>query len=205
MTARRVHIFGASGTGTSTLGRAVAEAWSVPFHDTDDYFWHPTEPPYTQPRPKPERLALMQAMFLPRRTWVLSGSLMGWGEPVLPLLDLAVFLTLDPTTRLHRLRQREANRFGPAAVASGGPYHAQFDAFLAWAAQYDHDDPAFKGRNLTRHRAFLTTLPCPVLELDAALPVPDLVRCVLDACHSKNIDDFALTLQAGSSTSPPSG
>ena len=96
MTAQRIQILGASGTGTSTLGRAMADAWSVPFHDTDEYFWAPTEPPYTQPRPKADRLALMEAMFLPHRAWVLSGSLMGWAEPVLPQLDLAVFLTLDP-------------------------------------------------------------------------------------------------------------
>ena len=36
MTPRRVHIIGSSGTGTTTLGRAVAAAWSVPHADTDD-------------------------------------------------------------------------------------------------------------------------------------------------------------------------
>lgn len=187
MTARRIHILGASGTGTSTLGRALADAWSVPFHDTDDYFWQPTEPPYTRPRPSAERLALMQTMFLPHRAWLLSGSLMGWGEPVLPHLDLAVFLTLDPVTRLERLNRREANRYGAQAIAPGGPYHAGFGTFMAWAAQYDHDDPGFKGRGLSRHRVFLATFPCRVLELDAAMPVADLTRRVLNLCADTSL------------------
>ena len=51
---------------------------------------------------------------------------------------------------------------------------------MDWAARYDHDDPAFTGRTLTRHRAFLATFPCPVLELDATLSLADLVRRVLD-------------------------
>ncbi len=180
MTARRLHITGASGTGTSTLGRAMAGAWSVPFHDTDDYFWQPTEPPYTHPRDPAERLALIGQMFLPRRSWVLAGNLMGWGEPILAHLDLIVFLRLDPALRLDRLRLREANRYGPQAIAPGGAYHADHLAFMNWAAGYD--DPAFNGRSLSRHRLWLAQMKCPVIELDAALAVPDLIQAVLTAC-----------------------
>jgi adenylate kinase family enzyme len=35
----RVHIFGASGSGTTTLGRTLAERLGVRFFDGDDYFW----------------------------------------------------------------------------------------------------------------------------------------------------------------------
>jgi adenylate kinase family enzyme len=34
----RIHIMGAPGSGTTALGRALAEALAVPHHDTDDYF-----------------------------------------------------------------------------------------------------------------------------------------------------------------------
>ena len=47
MTPCHLHITGASGSGTTTLGRALASAWAVPHADTDDYFWVPTTPPYT--------------------------------------------------------------------------------------------------------------------------------------------------------------
>ena len=47
---RVIHIFGASGSGTSTLGRAVADSAGFLFLDTDDYYWLPAEPMYTLKR-----------------------------------------------------------------------------------------------------------------------------------------------------------
>src|SRR5678809_1323103 len=43
----RIHILGASGSGT-TLGRALAEHLQGSHFDTDDYSWLPTDPPHTQ-------------------------------------------------------------------------------------------------------------------------------------------------------------
>jgi len=40
----RIHIFGASGAGVTTLGRATADALAFPHHDTDDYYWLLTAP-----------------------------------------------------------------------------------------------------------------------------------------------------------------
>ena len=101
---RRLLITGASGAGTTTLGRAVADLWSVPHADVDDYFWLPTSPPYTDKRPDAERLRLMNELFLPRSSWVLSGSVMEWGDPLLEMLDAIVFLTVETELRMRRLR-----------------------------------------------------------------------------------------------------
>ncbi|MEO8329278.1 MAG: hypothetical protein ABI586_04660, partial [Candidatus Nanopelagicales bacterium] len=79
----RLHITGASGTGTTTLGHALADEWSAPHADADDYFWMPTSPPFSVKRPESERLPLMKQLFLPRDHWILSGSLMGWGDPLI--------------------------------------------------------------------------------------------------------------------------
>ena len=108
----RVLVLGATASGVTTLGRALAARWSVPHADTDDYFWEPTEPPYTVKRAEERRIELMQEMFLPRRAWVLTGSVMGWGEPLLDHVDVLVFCSLDPDVRLERLRAREAVRYG---------------------------------------------------------------------------------------------
>ena len=111
MPTRRIHILGASGSGATTFGQAVAGALSIPHHDTDDYFWLPTEPPFTDKRPVDDRLRLMAEMFVPRVDWVLSGSLTGWGDPLIPLFDLVVFLRVPREVRLERLRRREARRY----------------------------------------------------------------------------------------------
>ena len=71
----RIHVFGASGAGVTTLGRALADALGTPHHDTDDYFWLPTTPPYRRQRDVADRLRLMREVFLDRSDWVLSGSL----------------------------------------------------------------------------------------------------------------------------------
>ncbi|SMY07697.1 AAA family ATPase [Flavimaricola marinus] len=177
MTPCRVHITGASASGTTTLGRALATAWSVPCHDTDDFYWYPSNPPYQTKRPDDERLALMRSLFVPRPAWVLTGSLMGWGNQLIPEFDLAVFLTLDPDIRLARLAAREANRPDADLLAAGGPLYEAHQAFLRWASRYD--DPEFKGRSRKRHEEWLATLACPVICLDSSAPVQDLVAAIL--------------------------
>ena len=122
----RVHLMGASGSGVTTLGRALAGRLALPHHDTDDYFWLPTAPPYQTTRPAADRLRLMREMFLPRPDWVLSGTVTGWGDEFVPFFDLVVFVTTPRELRLQRLRGREAAHFGAGGMprprpSSNGP------------------------------------------------------------------------------------
>lgn len=175
----RIHITGASGAGVSTLGRALADALALPHHDTDDYLWQPTEPPYRTLRERADRLRLMHEMFVPRAGWILSGSLSGWGDPLIPHFDWVVFLVTARDVRLQRLRAREEARFGSEAVAPGGWRHAEFQEFIGWASHYEDGEQV--SRNLVAHQAWLANLPCPVLRLDGARPLPELVGEVSDA------------------------
>ena len=72
-----IHIFGASGSGTSTLGRCLSAELGYRFLDTDDYFWMPTDPKFTVRRPREERLELMRREIDAAENVVLSGSLAG--------------------------------------------------------------------------------------------------------------------------------
>jgi adenylate kinase family enzyme len=175
----RIHIMGASGAGVTSLGRALADTLAVPHHDTDDYFWLPTTPPYQKIRERADRLRLMHEVFLPRAGWVLSGSLAGWGDAIIPTFDLVIYLVTPKEIRLQRLRTREATRYGADAVAPGGWRHQETEEFVEWASQYEDGDRA--SRNLAKHQAWLATLPCPVLSLDGAQPLPELVAaCVAE-------------------------
>src|SRR6266576_6335128 len=175
----RINIMGASGSGATAVGRALADALAVPHHDSDDYFWLPTTPPYRQQRDIAERLRLMEDVFLPRADWVLSGSLASWGDPIMPRFDLVVFLRTPREIRLKRLRTREANHFGADAVAPGGWRHEETEAFIEWASHYEAGDR--EGRGLARHQAWLAALPCPVLRLDGSRPLSELVAEVAGA------------------------
>jgi len=166
---RRLLVTGASGAGTTTLGRALADCWSVPHADVDDYFWLPTSPPYTEKRPEADRLRLMSELFLPRPSWVLSGSVMEWGESLVATSDGIVFLTVDPDVRLARLREREVTRYGDIDDDA-------HRAFMEWARGYD--DPAFSGRSRVRHERWLEAMARPVLRLDGDASVQQLVAAV---------------------------
>jgi adenylate kinase family enzyme len=173
MRSRRIHILGASGSGVTTLGRALADALAIPHHDTDDYFWQPTTPPYRQQRDAAARLRLMREMFVARADWVLSGSVTGWGDEIVPHFDLVVFLSTPRELRLQRLRAREATHFGADAVTPGGWRNKEFEDFIAWASRYEQGDR--EGRSLAKHEAWLANLSCPALRLDGSRPLPKLV------------------------------
>jgi adenylate kinase family enzyme len=168
-----VHVMGASGAGVSSLGRALSDAIGNSHHDTDDYFWRPTNPPYIEQREPADRLRLMREVFLDRSDWVLSGSLDGWGDSIIPYLDLVAFVYTPTAIRLERLRAREFRRFG-AEAAPGGSIHKEVMEFIEWASHYD--DGTREGRNLARHQAWLAALPCRVLRLDGTRPLPDMVK-----------------------------
>ena len=107
-----IHITGASGSGTTTLGLALAELLGIRHLDTDHFFWIPTDPPFTTQREVGARIAMLRQEALPHAGWVLSGSAMKWGSEFEPLYDLVVFLRIDPVARMERIRRREEERYG---------------------------------------------------------------------------------------------
>jgi adenylate kinase family enzyme len=174
---RRIHITGAAGSGVSTLGCDLAKRTGSVHLDTDDFYWAPTAPPFQQKREPAERLSLIREACAGLDKWVLSGSLMLWGDPLVPLFDLVVFLHVPTEVRLARLTEREARRFGAAALVPGGAMHETHRGFMAWAAGYETG--ALGGRSLPRHREWLSRLPCPVLCIEGAHTRDDLVSRVL--------------------------
>lgn len=160
---KHVHLFGASGSGTTSLSKKVAEALHYDHFDSDDYFWLQTETPFTVERPRAECLAMMNADLKNSKRWVLSGSLANWGNSLIPLFDLAVFVTVPKEIRLERLEKRERERYGNNVLPGGTRYEA-YREFLEWAAAYE--DGTREGRSLKRHEEWLKNLACPVVRME---------------------------------------
>jgi adenylate kinase family enzyme len=165
----RIHILGASGSGTTTLASAIAGKHGHRCLDTDDFFWVPTTPPYRENRPRDERLALLRQALLGAGPWVLAGSLCGWGDPLIPEFDLVVFLVVPNPVRLARLRARELARYGREAIAAGGALHQAHNEFLDWASRYDTGGLEMRSRAM--HEAWLAALPGAALRLEGDRPV----------------------------------
>ena len=166
-----VLIFGASGSGTSTLGREIARSHGVALFDADDLFWEVTDPPFLHARERSERQRLLAQALSSESRWVLTGSICGWGDVAIPLLDLAVFVVTPTVLRLERLRERERHRFGER-LSAGGDMHDQHEAFLAWAAQYDEGPVDMRSRRL--HEEWLKQISCPVVRVDGSRPLDAL-------------------------------
>jgi len=181
----RVHIFGASGSGTTTLGRVLSERLKARHFDSDDYYWKKTNPPFTDKNTIPERQSLMLSDMGDLDGWVLSGALDSWSDPFVPLFDLVVFLYAPSDVRIERLKKREIERHGSRILPGGDMHQAHLD-FLEWANQYDQGFMA--GRNLIRHEEWMGKLPCPILKLDGLQSTENLASQVLQH-FERNIND----------------
>lgn len=131
-----IFIYGASGSGTTTLGEYVANTLGYKHLDTDQFYWMPTNPMYTTKRDPKERVILMKSEIEANRHVVLSGSLSGWGDSLIPYFTLAVRVETGTEIRLQRLREREYKKFG-ARIQPGGDMYQIHQEFLDWASRYD--------------------------------------------------------------------
>jgi RimJ/RimL family protein N-acetyltransferase/adenylate kinase family enzyme len=213
---RRIHILGAAGAGKSALGRNLAERIDAAHVDTDDVYWLPTNPPFRDKRPVAERIAMLREMLPAHDRIVLTGSLSGWGESVVALLNGIVLLDTPVAIRLERLSRRERERYG-AAIDPAGPLHPQHTALLEWAAAYDGG--TMPGRSRARDEAWIGATGLPALRLDGARGIPELVAqtCRWIALHTPETmlveasdDDFAALLRGeislpGGLAVPPGG
>jgi adenylate kinase family enzyme len=175
---RRIHITGASGSGTTTLGAAVAAALGVKHLDADDFAWAPTDPPFMQRYTPKERWAGFLAAIDGVDRWVLSGSLLRWDDQIMPLFDLVVFLHIPQDVRIGRLLARERERYG-ANIDPGGRQYESNRFFMNAAEGYETGE--YPIQNLPNARAWLARLPCPVIEIEGEVSVEESLAIVLAA------------------------
>lgn len=174
----KIHIFGASGSGTTTLGKALHNALSYRHLDADDYYWEKTDPPFQLKVPKEKRNQQITKDFLAQKDCIISGSMVSWGAEWASAFDLYVFLYLPPEIRMQRLKDRELERYG-AALKTNKKFQADSKAFLNWASKYEDGD--FPGRSLAIHERWITELAGHVLRIDGDTTIKERVSMVLRA------------------------
>lgn len=172
-----VLVLGASGTGTSTLGHLLAQRFKSSFHETDFFFWEQTNPPFEVPRAPELRTNLLVEMVDTSPQFVLSGSICGWGEIVVPYLRMIVFLEATTESRLARILSREAMRYGAENIAPGGIYHDKVQKFLEWSKAYE-----IGGVSRTRelHETWLKSIETPVIRVNADHSIEEVYKAALE-------------------------
>ncbi|MBS4535323.1 AAA family ATPase [Clostridium sp. D2Q-14] len=180
----KIHILGASGSGTTTLAQVLSNKLSYMHFDTDNYFWKPTNPPFQEKRDKEERKTLLNSHLKRHNDWILSGSLCGWGDVFIPYFDLVIYLWLPKELRMNRLKDREKQRYGEL-IEIDGIMHKQHKEFINWAAQYDDGDLTIRSKEL--HEKWITELPCKVLRLEGVFELEEKVESVLEFIEAEKI------------------
>ncbi len=174
----RINILGASGSGTTTVGRRLAKALSIPFFDSDDYYHLPTDPPFQKQRSLESCRQLISRDLPPTANWVLSGGVAGWLHDLDLRWTTVVFLYVPVEMRLQRLRRRESARFG-SRIQEGGDMQDTHREFMQWTSRYDVGDQP--GKSLPKHEQYLASLTCPVMRFAGEQSPRDIVDAILDS------------------------
>lgn len=171
---RKIHILGAAGSGTSTLGTSLSKVLPHTHLDIDDYFWITKHSEESQISRKKEKLKTDLSLY---KKSILSGTICGWGDAFKSEFDLVVFLWIPQDIRLARLKQREFQRYGNEILA-GGSKHDESKSFLEWAALYDNAGVDVRSKVLHEH--WMAKLSCPILRIEEDYSVDMQVGIVLD-------------------------
>ncbi len=171
---------GASCSGVTTLGNALAGHLSIPYFDTDAYFWEKTNPPFTTKRNPELRNRMLKADVEKHDSCIIGGSLLKWNLEI--EFDLIVFLYIPHEVRMERLKKRELERYGDI-IFTDPARNQQYLDFMEWARGYD--DNTTQGRTLAAHENWLSQQSCPVLEIRGNYSVEERVKLVLQTLTSQ--------------------
>ncbi len=175
----KIHIMGASGTGTSTLGDLLSMNLPHTYLDTDDYFWTTK---FTKQREVSQRRRMLKKDLALNKNVILSGAVCGWGDNLKNYFDLVIFLWVPEDIRLERLKEREFQRYGNKILVGGSKYE-QSKTFLDWASLYDSG--GMDVRSKKSHEHWMTDLPCPVLKIEGDYSGSERVDIVLNYLNSE--------------------
>jgi adenylate kinase family enzyme len=174
----RIHIFGASGSGVTTLGKALSQKLNIEYFDSDDFFWLKTPIPFTEKQNPEIRNSIVSDKLHNTEKWIFGGSIIHWGKNIFPPFDLIVFLYIPPEIRMERLRKREYERYGDEIITN--PERAQkYQEFMDWAKDYDYNT-GIANRTLKAHLEWLSAINTPFLEISGDHELQPKINMVLD-------------------------
>lgn len=181
----KIHVLGASGSGTTTLGVTLSQKLGIPQFDSDNYYWKKTAIPFTEANPIEVRHSLLLQDIHGFNDWIISGSMDSWSEPFAPMFDLVIFLDVPANTRVERLKKREFQQYGKRILEGGDLRQAHLE-FITWAAQYD--EGRLPGRSRRRHEEWFRSVQRPLVRIEGDLTLDHVSDIVLSQIQKKMRD-----------------
>ena len=153
----RILLLGASGSGTSTIGKILCNKLKIVHVDLDDLFWYKTDPPFTKFRSKKDLKDLVENRILKLNEWIISGDPGEWDAGIENHLTGVILLMCSTEERVRRLNQREAERHGKELLEGGKMFEIHRN-FIEWTKQYEVGGIA--GRTLMKQKSWMKNLEC---------------------------------------------
>ncbi len=160
-------IIGLNGSGKSTISRELAGLLNYKRMDVEDYYFLDSDIPYSKSRTLEEVKQLMLDDIKIYRNYVFSSVGCNWGYEINSTYKLAVLLYAPLQVRLERIKQREITRFGNRVLEGGDMYESQKQFYDMVASRSAED---------IKQQAY--SLSCPVLEINATLPVKEILGLI---------------------------
>lgn len=102
-------------------------------------------------------------------SFVLSGVTVDYGNKIVSIYDLAVFLSAPVELRMERIRMRAVNKYGKRALPCGDMYE-NTENFVNFA----------RTRDLSVIDQWANTLTCPIIHLDATKQIAENVKEIIN-------------------------
>ncbi len=130
-----IHVMGASGAGTSTIGEFLGEKLGFDVIESDFYKWEQTIPEFQVMRPIEESNKLLIDRINSSKNLIISGSL--HSNPVtFDYIDLIVYLKCPTYVRMRRIKRRDKEK-GRNSLKQKGEVRENFLGFLYLARHYN--------------------------------------------------------------------
>ncbi len=171
---KHIHILGAAGSGTTTLATYVSNIVSYQHFDSDNFFW---KVKYTEKQTPATCLNNLKSELENFEQWILSGAIIDWGNPLIPLFDLVVFVSVSNEVRLQRLNKREFERYGEAISPQGNKFN-DHQEFMSWADEYETGGMEVRSR--LQQNMWLKELNCPILRINGDDEIEQNVNIIVD-------------------------
>ena len=180
----KIHLLGPSCSGTSTLGKLIADKYNIPWIDSDSIFWIKTNPPFTTKRDKNERTKMLKDYFNKNDSLVLSGSALEWGDFIKDHLDLIILKYVDQENRIKRLMAREIERYGNR-IDPGNDMYEIHKEFIEWNKKYETGGMEMRSRK--SELTWISDAKCKILKLENNdLPEEELKIASMEIDKIKN-------------------
>lgn len=179
----RLFIYGASGSGVTSIANKLSDKFDIPNLDSDDIFWKETNPPYTDVNELYEQYVMLSGFISSNSNWIISGSNLFWQSLISKEAEVIIFVELGDEIRLVRTKKREEISYGKR-ILSGGDMYDTHVKFMSWSKSYSSsNDPHFC---LKRHLEWYEGFTKNKMRIDNSQPIHETMKEILRFIEDKN-------------------